>query len=182
MNFGPLNRSGGERRLNVAITRSKEQVIVVSSVHAEQIDMSRTSSIGAAHLRAFLKYAESGAAAQAKGATDAKRSAGVVQAAYDHLTKQGYRVHRDVGCSAYKIDLAVTDPKDETRYVLGIECDGPSYARQATARDRDQTRQSVLKGLGWNMFRLWSVEWAFDRDKAEKELDDAVKSALSKWK
>ena len=101
---------------------------------------------------------------------------------YDHLTKQGYRVHRDIGCSAYKIDLAVTDPNDETRYVLGIECDGPSYARQATARDRDQTRQSVLKGLGWNMFRLWSVEWAFDRDKAEKELDDAVKSALSKWK
>ena len=130
----------------------------------------------------MLKYAESGAVAQAKGKTDAKRTAGVVQAAYDHLTKQGYRVHRDIGCSAYKIDLAVTDPNDETRYVLGIECDGPSYARQATARDRDQTRQSVLKGLGWNMFRLWSVEWAFDRDKAEKELDDAVKSALSKWK
>ncbi|MCR4574508.1 MAG: DUF4011 domain-containing protein [Lentisphaeria bacterium] len=182
MNFGPLNRAGGERRLNVAITRAKEQVIVVSSVHAEQIDMSRTSSIGAAHLRAFLKYAESGAALEMKGGNDSKRTVGVVQAAYDHLVKQGYRVQRDIGSSAYKIDLAVVDPNDETHYVLGIECDGPSYARQVTTRDREQTRQSVLKGLGWNMFRLWSVEWAFDRDKAEKELDAAVQAALPKAK
>ena len=167
MNFGPLNRDGGERRLNVAVTRAKEQVVVFSSIHGSQIDLSRTSAVGAKHLRDFLEFAEKGeTAANAAKPTD---NGAFPKAVAEFLRSRGYTVDENVGTGACRIDLAVKRPGEET-YALAIECDGPSYAAQLTVRDRDQLRPSVLKGLGWRITRLWSVDWALDRARAENAL------------
>lgn len=167
MNFGPLNRAGGERRLNVAVTRAKEQVVVFSSIHGSQIDLSRTSAVGAAHLQAFLDFAEKGVSPVPASAT---ADAGVFPAAVAAcLRDHGWTVDEHVGASGYRIDLAVRR-KEGDGYLLAIECDGPSYAAQRTARDRDELRASVLKSLGWHVTRLWSVDWALDRKRAEGSL------------
>ena len=167
MNFGPLNREGGERRLNVAITRAKEQVVVVSSIHGSQIDLSRTSAVGAAHLRDFLEFAEKGATAQSSSAE--LDTAGFPATVAAFLREKGWMVDSQVGSSSCRIDLGVRRRTGEG-YLLAIECDGPAYAAQWTARDRDALRASVLKSLGWHVTRLWSVDWAFDRARAEKNL------------
>ena len=172
MNFGPLNLSGGERRLNVAVTRAKEQVIVFSSIHGPQIDAGeggRTKAVGAGHLKAFLEYAERGSTVSSgsdvSGSDEEFRN---VVASF--LAEKGFKVDRNVGCSEYRIDLAVRDPADPDKYLMGIECDGPSYAEQRTAQDRDVNRVGVLEGLGWHMCHVWSVDWTFDRKKAEEHL------------
>ena len=167
MNFGPLNRAGGERRLNVAVTRAKEQIVVFSSIHGSQIDLSRTSAVGAAHLQAFLDFAEKGLApASASGGSDSDAFSSAVAA---FLRNHGWQVDEHVGASGSRIDLAVRR-RDGDGYLLAIECDGPSYAAQRTARDRDELRASVLKSLGWRTTRLWSVDWALDRRRAEESL------------
>jgi superfamily I DNA and/or RNA helicase/very-short-patch-repair endonuclease len=162
MNFGPINKSGGQRRLNVAITRAKHEVIVFSSLRADQIDLTRTRSKGVADLKLFLDYAERGpralaaaAAASADGAPESEFERMVA----DRIRAAGYDVHHQVGCSGYRIDLGVLDPKAPGRYLLGIECDGATYHRAATARDRDKLRQLILEGLGWQLHRIWSTDW-----------------------
>ncbi|MBQ7650662.1 MAG: DUF3320 domain-containing protein, partial [Victivallales bacterium] len=178
MNFGPLNRQGGERRLNVAITRAKEQVVVFSSVHSYQIELSRTMAVGAAHLKYFLDYAEKGFDIQTARAESADKENLSVTIA-EFLREKGYAVDRGVGCSGYRIDVAVKHPEKEGTYLLGIECDGPAYASQKTTRDRDHIRQSVLKSLGWHLWQTWSVDWLLDRKQTEDSLLEAINQALA---
>lgn len=162
MNFGPINRDGGERRLNVAITRARQEVIVFSTLRAEQIDLSRSRAQGVADLKCFLDYAERGTVAIAErqmGSPDGECESPFEEQVCDALRDKGYRVHSQVGCSGYRIDLAIVDPDKPGRYLLGIECDGASYHRSKTARDRDKLRESILRGLGWNLHRVWSTDW-----------------------
>ena len=176
MNFGPLNLAGGERRLNVAVTRAKEQVVVFSSIHGSQIDLERTKAVGASHLKAFLDYAEKGGGAPSASIDKASgESFGDLVAEF--LREKGYAVDRNVGCSNYRIDVAVRDPADPKRHLLGIECDGPAYAGQRTAHDREVNRTGVLKGLGWHMCRVWSMDWAYDRARAEERLLERIDMA-----
>lgn len=162
MNFGPLNRDGGERRLNVAITRAKHEVIVFSGLRADQIDLTRTQSRGVRDLKYFLDYAERGPKALAAAATafgDAEPDSEFEILVADRIRAAGYVVHHQVGCSGYRIDLGVVAPRNPGRYLLGVECDGATYHRAATARDRDKLRQQVLEGLGWKLRRIWSTDW-----------------------
>ncbi|WP_294504668.1 DUF3320 domain-containing protein [uncultured Victivallis sp.] len=169
MNFGPLNRQGGERRLNVAITRAREQVVVFSSIHASRIDLSRTSAVGAAHLKYFLDYAEKGfRIAPKSGSGSAVEQLADTIAGF--LTSHGYPVERNVGRSGCRFDLAVRHPERPSDFLLGIECDGEEYAAQRTTRDRDHLRTSVLHSLGWHIYRAWSVEWVFNRTRSEEKL------------
>ncbi|MEC7119537.1 MAG: AAA domain-containing protein, partial [Pseudomonadota bacterium] len=164
MNFGPLNRQGGQRRLNVAITRARQALHVFATLRPEQIDLSRTSSQGVRDLKDFLSFAQHGASALARavsseqGATESPFEDYV----YNALSSRGWDVHTQVGCAGYRIDLAVVDPQQVGRYLLAIECDGATYHRAATARDRDQLRQQVLEGLGWTVERIWSTDWWHD--------------------
>ena len=169
MNFGPLNRQGGERRLNVAITRAKEQVVVFSSIHSNQIDLARTGAVGAAHLKFFLDYAEKGIRIQHRNAMESGRNGLAAQIA-GFLAENGYESEHDFGSSEYRIDLAVRNPDRTEQFLLAIECDGSSYAAQRTTRDREHLRPSVLRSLGWHTFRAWSVDWAFARKHAEHDL------------
>lgn len=162
MNFGPINRDGGERRLNVAITRARQEVIVFSTLRAEQIDLSRSRAQGVADLKCFLDYAERGTVAIAERQTsnpDGECESPFEEQVCDALRDKGHIVHPQVGCSGYRIDLAILDPDKQGRYLLGIECDGANYHRSKTARDRDKLRESILRGLGWNLHRVWSTDW-----------------------
>lgn len=179
MNFGPLNRDGGERRLNVAITRAKHELLVFSGLRADQIDLTRTRSRGVRDLKHFLDYAERGPraladATPASGPSDSDSEFEKMVAA--RIRQAGYEVHHQVGCSGYRIDLAVVDPALPGRYLLGVECDGATYHRAPTARDRDKLRQLILEGLGWKLHRIWSTDWWHDADKEMERLIRVLES------
>ncbi|MDX2038318.1 MAG: DUF4011 domain-containing protein [Isosphaeraceae bacterium] len=164
--FGPLNVAGGERRLNVAITRARESMTVISSMRPHDIDLTKSKARGVHLLRAYLDFAERGAAALDSQSTasglrefDSPFEAEVARA----LEARGLRVLSQVGCGGYRIDLALTHPNHPGLFVLGIECDGATYHSSATARDRDRLRQDVLERLGWHILRVWSTDWVRGR-------------------
>ncbi len=180
LNFGPLNRLGGERRLNVAVTRAKYNVQLVTSMHYSDIDLSRTQSVGARLLREYLDYAENGVIALQRD-TDAnvyeRVDSEFENEVCEFLRENGYDVDTQVGCSSFKVDLALKRP-GSSNYVLAIECDGNTYASSKSTRDRDRLRQSILENMGWRYYRIWSTDW-FRNKRAEKErLLTAVKRAL----
>lgn len=171
MAFGPLCNQGGERRLNVAITRAKEKIIVVSSIHSWQIDTGKTTMRGPSDLRTFLEYAEKGHVTMSEG--DAAGDDGFAEEIASVLARHGANVSRNVGCGECRIDIAVRDPECESKYLFGVVCDGGGYAAEKTARDRDRLRDEVLSSLGWNVRHAWIVDWAYDRERAEQTLLDA---------
>lgn len=162
MNFGPLNKEGGHRRLNVAITRAKHELIIFSSLHPQQIDMAKSKSRGVASLKEFLEYAErmsiDGRYEQSI-ASSCECNSHLEEDIKKTLIEAGYKVHTQVGMSGYRIDLAIIDDENPGKYILGIECDGKNYSSGASARDRDKLRDDVLKGLGWHMYKVWSANW-----------------------
>jgi very-short-patch-repair endonuclease len=164
MNFGPMNRQGGERRLNVAITRARQELRVFSSLRPEQMDLSRTQALGVRDLKHFLEFAERGARAlgEAVAGSIGGFDSPFEQAVCIALSERGWTLHSQVGVSAFRIDLGVVDPDAPGRYLSGIECDGATYHRSATARDRDKLREQVLRGLGWEILRIWSTDWWID--------------------
>ena len=159
MRFGPLGTSGGERRLNVAITRAKINVKLVSSILPSDIDLSRTESEGIRMLRSYIEFAMNGEATLASAHRNSRPDE-FADFIAQYIRDHGFKVQQNVGCSGYRIDIAVEYPSDTVRqFVAGIECDGFSYAAARTARDRDRLRSTVLKNMGWNLYRIWSAEW-----------------------
>ncbi len=165
LNFGPLNRRGGERRLNVAITRARQTLTVVSSIRADDIDPRRTASEAMRQLRDYLAFAESNGARLVRDTYTGPASfdSPFEEDVFHMLADRGHLVQAQVGCSQYRIDLALIDPDKPGRYLLGIECDGATYHSSPTARDRDRLRQRVLEGLGWTIHRIWSRDWMRDK-------------------
>ncbi len=184
LNFGPVNKEGGERRLNVAVTRAKYNVQLVSSMHYTDIDLTRTQSAGARLLREYLDYAENGEIAlercDAVNPFEVNRSEFEMEVC-EFLIEKGYRVDRRVGCSSFKIDLALKDPNSDD-YLLAIECDGETYRSSKSVRDRDRLCQEILERMGWKFYRIWSTDW-FRNKRVEKErLLEAVKIAVESSK
>ncbi|MDD8045962.1 MAG: DUF3320 domain-containing protein [Verrucomicrobiota bacterium] len=181
MNFGPLNNTGGERRLNVAITRARLELVVYSSLRHTDIDLARTRATGIKHFKNFLAYAQLGPDAIAQDSTSKHDPDSLSPFELDvllELQKLGWEVHQQVGCSGYRIDLAVVNPDHKDEYLMGIECDGRTYHQARTARDRDILRQSVLEGLGWKLFRIWSADWMEKEEVVVNHLDEALKKEL----
>lgn len=174
MNFGPLNRDGGWRRLNVAISRARQEMVVFATLKPDQIDLSKTSSEGVAALKGFLEYASGKPLSQTEGAIMARRQnrSGIADRICEALEEKGYKTDRSVGRSEYRIDIGVVDPADPERYLLGILLDGAGYGSAKTTRDREIAQLGVLAGLGWNILRVWSMDWW---DNSAKELDRIVK-------
>lgn len=181
MNFGPMNKDGGERRLNVAITRARREVIVFSTLRAEDIDLARTRARGVTDLKNFLEYAGRGPSAIAQATQlemDADFDSPFEESVYGALVGKGWEVHKQVGCARYRIDLAVVDPRSPGRYLMGVECDGANYHRAKTARDRDKLREGILRDLGWKLYRIWSTDWWRDPGREINKLDEVLKEAL----
>ena len=182
MNFGPLNRQGGERRLNVAITRATTEVVIFSSFSAGMIDLSRTSATAIEHLKHYLEFAERGPSALAEQATAAY---GVDQFDSDFeeavawaLRDRGWQVQTQVGVSKFRIDLGVVHPDSPGLFLAGVECDGATYHGSPTARDRDRTRQAVLENLGWRLVRLWSTDYFRDSESAIETIHQQLTALL----
>lgn len=167
MSFGPLSSEGGERRLNVLISRAKLRCEVFSSITDEDIDTERGKGKGVFAFKLFLHYARTGRLSLAQTTGRDHDSVFEVQVA-NALVERGYQVHPQVGIAGFFIDLAIADPQRPGRYILGIECDGAAYHSARSARDRDRLRQAVLEDHGWIMHRIWSTDW-FQRPKEQLE-------------
>jgi very-short-patch-repair endonuclease len=192
--FGPINREGGEKRLNVAVTRAKKKIFIVTSLPVSQISdvfasagsRKATKVTGRDYLQAYMRYAEAVSKndhqtrevverqleelAKMAGFSAAGPEANLdfdsefEVAVFDALTKHGLTVDQQVGDSGFRIDLAVRHPKMVDTYALGIECDGRSYHSSFTARARDIWRQQILESRGWTIHRIWSTNWWMDPD------------------
>ena len=173
MNFGPLNGEGGHRRLNVAISRAREGVVIYSTLMPQQIDLAKVRAAGVRDLKHYLEFALKGPRALVERSmpTGLEPDSPFETAVIKVLRDRNWVVHPQVGCSGYRIDLGVVDPRAPGRYLVGIECDGRSYHSGATARDRDRLRQHVLEGLGWRIHRIWSTDWWLNPD---AEIDKVV--------
>ncbi|MCC8929023.1 MULTISPECIES: DUF3320 domain-containing protein [Nocardiaceae] len=175
LNFGPLTRTGGEKRLNVAITRARRKVVIFTSFDPTDIDLSRTRSVGMAHLRGYLEHAaqdsrgEDAPAVQSKGATD-EVQAGLVQSLRDH----GYEVEANYGLSDFVLDLVVREPGSE-RWQVAVMLDGPQWAQRPTVADRDLTPQLLESMMHWgSSVRVWLPDWIDNPDSAISQVGDAV--------
>ena len=180
MTFGPLNHDGGWRRLNVAITRSKSEMVVFSTLRPEHIVLSGNQARAVADLKNFLDYAARGAPALG---TTAPRSIGDAESPFEvavaeALRRKGWEVKPQIGVSAYRIDLGVVHPDYPGRYLAGVECDGATYHSSADARTRDKIRQQVLEGLGWTLIRVWSTDWWTDKARATEAIDRQLRACL----
>lgn len=166
MNFGPVNREGGWRRLNVAVTRARIAMMVFSSMDPTDIDVNRTSSMGPSALKAFLEFAQRGAfgAVTLDEIAQKKHTDAIADAVVKRLEDRGFEVHRNVGRSSFKVDLAVVDPRDKCKYLIGILLDGPNYVASPSTRDRELAQPQLLRRLGWDLYRIWSAEWWEDKD------------------
>ncbi len=184
MNFGPMNQAGGTRRLNVAVTRAKEEMHIYSSLRPEQIDLSRTGAEGIRDLKHFLEYAQRGVTAltEATGAPGGFFDSPFEQAVAERLHAKGWITHSQVGISGFRIDLGVINPDAPGKYLSAIECDGASYHSSATARDRDFLREQILRGLGWEVLRIWSTDWWIDSESALERVDNDLKKLLEKFR
>lgn len=179
MNFGPINRDGGWRRLNVAITRARFRNEVIASFAASQMNASNQRSVN--EFRRYLDYAANGLSALA---LDDAESRGDVESPFEEsvvgwLRSEGYHVTTQVGSSGYRIDMAVHHPEHPSRFVIGIECDGVQYHSSQTARDRDRLRDQVLTGLGWRLHRIWGTAWYRHRQAEQQRLRDAIDQAIA---
>lgn len=176
-NFGPLNREGGERRLNVLITRARLGMEVFCNFSADDLATKSTTPFGVKALKSFLKYAETGFLESNKETgkeTDSPFEDQVIEA----IKNLGYEVEPQVGSAGFFIDIAVIDPIQKGRYVLAVECDGASYHSSANARDRDRLRQNVLENMGWRFHRIWSTDWFRTPNKQIEILKEAIEKAI----
>lgn len=193
--FGMLNQKGGENRLNVAITRAKEEIIVVTSIEPEELNVANTSQLGPKLLKSYLKYVKAVAHAQPEQIAaviyeinqnvntqvqtkELHFDSPFEQQVYKGLRNLGYEVTTQVGMSGYRIDLAIVHPEDTSRYILGIECDGAMYHSSANAKERDVYRQRFLENRGWGIERIWSRNWWRNPSAELERMDQKVKELL----
>ncbi len=168
LNFGPLNRDGGWRRLNVAISRAKKEMVVFASMEPDKINLLKTNAEGVHSLKAFIEFAKKGnvhLSFENRNKNQTMNSKVIIPKIRRALEKEGYQVKTDVGNSEFKIDLAVVDNNKSGHYLAGILIDGYRYAQRRTVRDRDKLSELVLGRLGWHIIKVWSIEWWYDEEK-----------------
>ncbi len=176
-NWGPLLRDGGERRLNVAATRAKQRLTLVSSFSGHDVDPERVTKAGARMLADYLDYAASGGSVTAASGSGTELSPFEADVR-DRLAENGITVVPQYGVGGYRVDFAATHPADNDRMVLAIEADGASYHRSGSVRDRDRLRGEHLRRLGWSFHRIWSTNWFHDPDSEVAKLQRAYERAV----
>jgi very-short-patch-repair endonuclease len=194
LHFGSFSVEGGENRLNVAVTRARDQVVVVCSFQPSELRTDQAQSQGPKLLRKYLDYSEAISAGNDESvrsilteldSTFVKHNTPATlifeseleQQVYDGLTKMGYQVDTQYGYSGYRIDLAVRHPKDASRYVLAVECDGATFHSARSARERDVFRQKFLEGRGWKVERIWSRNWWRNPEEELQRIRSAIEKA-----
>jgi hypothetical protein len=176
LNFGPLNREGGWRRLNVAVSRARYEMKVFSTLKADQIDISRTPARGVAELKAFLDFAEKGKKSSIGLNGGKPKNSGIIDHIAKRLIESGIQVNTNIGCSGFKIDIGIINPAKPSEYILGILCDGNSYKESKTAKDREIVQSEVLRLLGWKIHKIWSCDWWDNSEKVLAEILEVIKN------
>jgi very-short-patch-repair endonuclease len=177
--FGPLTQEAGYRRLNVAVTRAKRRMCVISSFSHHDIDLKRSGSRGVQLLKAYLEFAATGGRRMAEEEHADEVGLNAFEAdVRDALAAKGITLRAQFGASRYRIDLVAMHPQRPGRPVLAIECDGASYHSNATARDRDRLRQAHLQRLGWHFHRIWSTDWFYGREQETARAVSAYEEAV----
>lgn len=182
MRFGPLSMVGGERRLNVAITRAKFNIKLVGSILPSDINVDRVSQNGPKLLRKYINFAINGPEVIINEEGESEQldfDSQFETSVLDFLTSQGFEVVPQVGCAGYRIDLGIKHPENSGVFVLGIECDGASYYSSRTARERDRLRRDVLEMMGWNIYRIWSTDWVKDTENEKQRLLQVIENSIS---
>ena len=181
LNFGPLNTDGGWRRLNVLVTRAKWQIILVTSLRSAELHRINPQNRGALSLKNYIEYCERDGSLPPNPANIIDIETNDFEdSVKEVLTDRGYAVDAQVGAGSFRIDLAVRDPRNPSKYLIGIECDGATYHSAKVARDRDLMREEILKDMGWKLHRVWSTEWFRSRDTAIKLMIDNVERAMNR--
>ena len=159
MNFGPLNNEGGWRRLNVAVTRARKEMLVISSFEPEDIDLNRTKAEGVKSLKGFLEYARNYRILPPVNRNIVRESNSIITTLQNELEEKGYSSQINIGNSEFKIDIGILNPKNNNQFILGILIDGENYYNSKTSIDRNIIQPSMLKSLGWNIENIWSIDW-----------------------
>ncbi|MCI5996655.1 MAG: DUF4011 domain-containing protein [Parvimonas sp.] len=178
MNFGPLNRKGGWRRLNVAITRARREMVIFSSINHEDIDIRRTSSEGMIGIKKFIEFAKKGNLPKSLFISDSKKQSAIIDSIVERINKLGFECEKNFGNSNLKIDIVVKSKKD---YLLAIVIDGENYFKIKNVRDRCSLKPSILKSLGWKIINIWSVDY-FENPDREFEKIQAYLSNFEDYK
>jgi very-short-patch-repair endonuclease len=181
LRFGPILSAGGRRRLNVAVTRAKQKVTVVSSFLYSDINSSQVRpGTGLEFLKGYIEYASSGGRLLLNGELTTEPMNDFELDVRDALNAKGMNLVPQLGCSKFRIDFAACHPTAPGKYVLAIECDGATYHSSYTARDRDRLRQQHLERLGWTFHRIWSTDWFLRRDEEIDRTLLAFRKAVEK--
>ena len=174
LNFGPLNKNGGWKRLNVAVSRARSEMVVFTSMTADMINLKRTKAKGVEALRDFLEFAQKGQLQSKNIEKNMEERQGIMEHICQMLNEHDYKYQRSVGHSKFKIDIAVMNPYKEEEYLLGIMLDGESYRQSSNTKDREVAQISDLKGLGWDIYRIWTLDWWDNKEKELKKLIDCL--------
>ncbi|MFS0638169.1 AAA domain-containing protein [Mesobacillus foraminis] len=194
--FGTLGQQGGENRLNVAVTRSKEEIHIVTSIEPHELSVGSTKNDGPKFLKSYMEYAKAvslvkrdemeAVLLQLNENQNTKKQNGPLvfdspfeEQVYQALTNLGYKVDTQVGMSGYRIDQAIVHPTNPEKYILGIECDGAMYHSSPSAKERDVYRQRFLETKGWKIIRIWSRNWWKNSSAEIEKLDQLVKKLVS---
>ena len=184
LNFGPLNKAGGWKRLNVAVSRARMEMVVFTSMTADMIDLKRTKSKGVEALKDFLEFAEKGRLQGEYVETRIRNDQGIMEQICRRISDAGFKYQKSVGHSDFKVDIAVINPYKEDEYLMGIMLDGDSYCKSPDTKDREVAQPGVLKGLGWQLHRVWAMDWWDNKDKEIanllKILDEKKEEAYKK--
>jgi very-short-patch-repair endonuclease len=180
-NFGPITHEGGERRLNVAVTRAKSRLTLVAGYRKAELNPNALSSKGAKLLAAYLGYAESSGKDLGRDAADPSVPPNAFERDIQNALEKrlGTGIIPQYGVGKFRIDLAVQSPTEPGRFVMAVECDGATYHSAPTARMRDRLRQRVLEDLGWHFCRVWSTDWFNDRERELDRIEAAYRKALA---
>jgi very-short-patch-repair endonuclease len=177
--FGPILGAKGERRLNVATTRAKLRMTTVAAFSSSDLDISKTSRGGAAFLREYLAFVESGGNdLPDKGSTRVEMNP-FEQSVFDQLSRRGVQLIPQYGVGNYRLDFAVQNPHKPGTFILAIECDGRSYHSFPTARERDRLREAALRQRGWDFHRIWSDHWFANPEVEVERALGAIERRLS---
>jgi very-short-patch-repair endonuclease len=176
--FGPLLTEGGERRLNVAVTRAKHRITLLSSFGSRDMDPEKSQAAGVQLLRQYLQYAETRGENLGDVMLEKPELNPFEVDVRDTLLRRGLKLTAQYGTSGYWIDYVVSHPTQPGRHVLAIECDGASYHSAESARDRDRLRQEQLERLGWRFHRIWSSEWFYDKERCVEKVLAAYRRSL----
>lgn len=183
-NFGPLSNEGGHKRLNVAITRAKFNVKLIGSIEPTDIIVSPDTKEGPRLLRSYIEFAQNGINSlnnELIVPNNDQFDSPFEESVCEFLREKKYEVKTQIGCSRYRIDMAVLHPNINGKFVIGIECDGAMYHSSRTARERDRLRQDVLEQMGWKIIRVWSTDWIKNPESQKNRLIAEINKAIESY-